>query len=139
MLLWPAGSEEEGFPPTTVYPVPEIVAWEILTVAVPVFVTVTLCVALLPIATFPKLRLAALGESTPALESPGVPGLPVCEDAALVYPAQLDRPTMASIIAIVTRIASGSRFAILRLSEKERRRDRKSEKFCARMFMARTV
>ena len=139
MLLWPAGSEEEGLPPTTVNPAPEIVAWEILTVAVPVFVTVTLCVALLPIATFPKLRLAALGESTPALGSPGVPGLPVCEDAALVYPAQLERPTIAKIIAIVTRTANGSRFAIPRLLEKERRRVRKSKIFCARMFIARTV
>jgi len=43
------------------------------TALVPVFVTVTPCVALLPTATLPRLTLVELAESTPA---PGFPGTP---------------------------------------------------------------
>lgn len=43
-----------------------MVACEIVTVAVPVLVTVKLCVAVLPTATLPKLMLVELAERTPA-------------------------------------------------------------------------
>ena len=72
MLLWPAGIELDGLPPTTVYPAPVIVAWEMFTVAVPVFVTEMLWVLLFPISTFPKVTLEELAESTPAVD-PGFP------------------------------------------------------------------
>ncbi len=55
---------------------PVIAAWERLTVAVPVFVSVTLCVPVLPTATLPKLTLVELADSTPAPESPAVPPPP---------------------------------------------------------------
>lgn len=71
------------------------------TMAVPVFVTVTLCVALLPRATFPKLRLLEFGDKMPV---PGAlvlaPGAPV---PALVTPAQLERPTMAIMTTAIAR------------------------------------
>jgi len=37
-------------------------AWETVTIAVPLFVKVTLCVALLPTETFPKSMLAGVDE-----------------------------------------------------------------------------
>ena len=89
------------------YPAPVITAWEMSTVAVPLLVTVRLCVVLLPTATFPKLRLDALGERTPEF---GSPGFPPCDAPALAYPAQLDRPTIVKNSAIVRRIASGWAF-----------------------------
>ena len=72
-----------------------------VTVPNPVLVTLKLCVALFPTATLPKLRLAMLGESTPAPESCGA------VFAELVYPAQLVRPTIATIIAIVAASTIG--------------------------------
>ena len=57
----------DGFAPTTVKAAPpEIVAFEILTAAVPVLVKLTLCVPTPPTAISPKLRLAEPGVSTPA-------------------------------------------------------------------------
>jgi hypothetical protein len=70
--------------------VPEIVAVEMLTVAVPVFVTLRLCVALLPTETSPKLMVLGFAESAP--------GAPV-EFVALTRPAQPDKPTIAGIDA----------------------------------------
>jgi hypothetical protein len=61
---------------------PEIVALDILTVPVPVFVTRILCVAALPTATFPKLMLVGDGVRTPPPESPTPPPLPL--DALVV-------------------------------------------------------
>jgi hypothetical protein len=78
VLLWPTGIVPEGFPPTTVNPAPVMVAFEMVTVAVPVFVTVTLWVVVFPTATLPKLKLVALGERMPA------PGSPVVVFPALV-------------------------------------------------------
>ena len=49
-----------------------------VTVPNPVFVTVKLCVELLPTAMLPKVRLVALGESIP------VPGFEDCVFVALV-------------------------------------------------------
>jgi hypothetical protein len=42
-----------------------------VTVAVPVLVTVKLCVVVFPTATLPKFKLVPLAESTPAPEVPG--------------------------------------------------------------------
>lgn len=56
----------------TVKPVPVRVACEIFTVAVPVFVMVTLWVALPPTATLPKVTDVELAESTPAPEFEGL-------------------------------------------------------------------
>jgi hypothetical protein len=81
-----------------------MVACETLTVAVPVFVIVSDWVVLLPTATSPKLRVVVLAESTPEPDVTGVPG-PVF--AALVYPAQLDRPTIAKNVAITVSSRAG--------------------------------
>jgi hypothetical protein len=103
VLLWPAGMEDEGFPPTTVYPVPEMAAWETWTVAVPVFVTVRLWTELLPTVTFPKLTLAGVGESTPAV---GFPEFASC--VGPTYPAQPESPAAVANRAIMARTAGGS-------------------------------
>jgi hypothetical protein len=55
-------------PPTTVKPVPVIVPWEIVTAAVPVFVRVSDCEVLDPVATLPKLKLVAFAASDPVEE-----------------------------------------------------------------------
>ena len=86
--------EFDGLPPITVYPAPEMVAWEMLTVALPVFVTVRLCVLLFPTETFPKVTLVELAESTPVLD----PGFPEPEPA-LVVPTQLVRVMVARMSA----------------------------------------
>ncbi len=67
------------------------------TVAVPVFVTVTVCVALPPTATLPNVTLVDPAESTP------LPGFDGEVFAELVYPAQFDRPIIATNSTIVTR------------------------------------
>src|SRR5258706_3713551 len=54
----------------TLKPVPEVVIFEILTLVLPVFVSVTVCVLLLPRFTFPKLRVVALAESCNAPATP---------------------------------------------------------------------
>ena len=80
--------------PLVLKPDPVMDAWEMLTDVVPVFVTLTVCVAALPTATFPKLRLLALDERTPA---DGCAGSPVvAPDAAVVYPAQLESAKLAT-------------------------------------------
>jgi hypothetical protein len=65
VLLWPTAIAPAGLPPITVNPAPVKVAAEIVAVPKPVFVTVKLCVAVLPTATLPKLTLVVLGESIP--------------------------------------------------------------------------
>src|SRR6202050_3609819 len=70
VTLCPTGTEAEGLPPMTVNPAPEIWADAMFTVAVPVLVTVTLWVAVLPTFTFPNATVVELGESTPACGSP---------------------------------------------------------------------
>ncbi len=71
MLLWPTAIVPDGLPPITVKPVPVKAAEAIVTVPNPVLVMLKLCVAVFPTATLPKLRLVALGESTPELGSEG--------------------------------------------------------------------
>ena len=51
--------------PATAKPVPEALADEIVTLALPVFVRVIGCNPLLPTATLPKLTLAELAVSLP--------------------------------------------------------------------------
>jgi hypothetical protein len=80
-----------------VNPAPVTVACEIFTAPSPVFVKVTLCVALFPTARLPKLKLVTFGESTPA---PGVCGVVF---AVLVYAAQFESPTIATTIAKIVR------------------------------------
>lgn len=55
---------------------PVITAAVMFTALVPVFVTVTLCVPVLPTATLPKLMFVELADSTPAPGSPGFPPPP---------------------------------------------------------------
>ena len=73
-----------------------------LTVAVPVLVTLRLCVAVLPTATFPKLRLAVFGERTPAVAGSAPPDV---ADAAVVYPAQLESIRLAPMIRAIEKRA----------------------------------
>src|SRR5439155_3315823 len=63
-------------------------------VAVPVFVTLRFCVALLPTETSPKLMVLGFAERAP--------GAPV-EFVALTRPAQPDRPRIAGIVAKTNR------------------------------------
>jgi len=67
VALCPAANELDGLPPTTVKTPPEMFALDIVTAAVPVFVTLTLCVAVFPTATLPKLMLEADAVSVPVL------------------------------------------------------------------------
>ena len=81
--------ETEDIPPTTPKPAPAVVACEIVTAAVPVFVKVSVCRLLDPVATLPKLKLVALAASVPAeavLEFVFADGV-----LELVAPAQPDR------------------------------------------------
>jgi hypothetical protein len=77
VLLCPTGIEGDALPPITVKPVPEIVTWETLTVAVPVFVTLMLCVAVPATGTLPNVSVVALGVSSPVLAGPAGPAAAV--------------------------------------------------------------
>jgi len=88
-----------GLPPIEAKLDPEIFADVTLTVLVPVFVNVSVCIALLPTEMFPKVNVVALPVRIP---EPGVAGLP-----ALVNPAQLERPTIASSAPNAARMANG--------------------------------
>ena len=56
--------------PLMVNPVPEALAAEMVTLAVPELVNVTVCDPLLPTKTFPKLTLAGLAASVPCTAVP---------------------------------------------------------------------
>src|SRR5713226_9305325 len=56
----PAAKVSGGVRPLSLKPLPETVIWEMLTLELPELVSVTVCVALLPTVTFPKLRLVGL-------------------------------------------------------------------------------
>jgi len=75
-----------------------------------VLLTLTVCIAALPTATFPKLRLLALGERTPASEFAGFPFVEVPPDAAVVYPAQLDN---AKLAMVTTKIDKKSKLPLV--------------------------
>jgi len=74
-MLWPTGIEVARLPPMTVKPVPEIVAAEMFTVAVPVLVMLMLWAEVLPTLTLPKAMLVALGVMMPELCVVGWPAL----------------------------------------------------------------
>lgn len=99
--LWPAPMVPVKFPPTTLNPVPETVTPAIDTGAVPVSVSVRLCVALVPTGTLPKFSVLVLAERIPAL----APFCDVVPAAFVVYPAQLERPIAAAIVAIIAIVA----------------------------------
>lgn len=103
---------------------------EILTVAVPVLLMLTVWVAVLPTATFPKLILPTLGERTPAAELAGLPVAEPAPDAAVVYPAQLENIKLAVITIAIDKRANG---LPLPLPQGTR------GCVCVRVFKARTV
>lgn len=84
-----------------VKPVPAIDGAPIEMAAVPEFVSVTDCEAVLFNSTLPKFTLFVLAER---------PGSVACSELAelaeLVYPAQLERPTIASTTANVVRMTA---------------------------------
>ncbi len=56
--------------PVMLKPVPEVLAAEMVTLAVPELLNVKVCVPLLPTSTFPKLKLEGLGVSAPCTPVP---------------------------------------------------------------------
>jgi hypothetical protein len=62
VTLWLAAIEDKGVPCVTANAAPEILTCETVTVAFPLFVSVTLRVALLPSETFPKLMPVGVAE-----------------------------------------------------------------------------
>jgi len=65
VALWPTARVAAPFPLMTVKAEPEIAAEVMFTAPVPVFVTLTVCSAVLPMATLPKESVVALAERTP--------------------------------------------------------------------------
>jgi hypothetical protein len=63
LAVCPADNVTRGAEPLRVKPVPVTLTWEMLTAALPVFVSVTLCVALALKASLPKLKEVVLGVS----------------------------------------------------------------------------
>jgi hypothetical protein len=101
----PAAIETEDIPPTTLKPAPVIIACEIVTAAVPVFVTVRVWELLEPVVTFPKLRLVALAASDPeevVLEFDFAAGVP-----APVSPTQPERDNVARKARKIANNVSG--------------------------------
>ena len=92
VVLWPAVSVIGVERPLREKPVPVAVAAEIVTLAVPEFVNVIVCVPLLPTCTFPKLKLVGLAESDPWRLDPvneivaGEPGALLVREMAPVAP-----------------------------------------------------
>lgn len=134
--LWPAGIVDEGFPPTILNAAPEIAACEIFTVAVPVLVTLTLSVLLLPTTTPPKLRLVELAESVPVADPPCEPVVPA---ALVVYPAQLESPMAAESRAIIAISARSCRRPAPVAQFAKVGTTFFASLICACVFMARTV
>lgn len=71
-----------------------------VTVELPVFVTVTFCVVVFPMPTVPKLTVARLADSIP--EPVVFAGV-----FALVKAVQLDSPALATMVASINAIAIG--------------------------------
>lgn len=65
LALWPTARVAGAVMPVSVYPAPLMLAREILTLALPVFVTIPEMVWVLPTVTLPKLRLARLDARVP--------------------------------------------------------------------------
>lgn len=90
LAVCPADNVTRGAEPLRVKPVPVTLTWEMLTAALPVFVSVTLCVALALRAWLPKLSEVVLGVSCRTGASP-VPlsGIVVGEFGALLTSVRL--------------------------------------------------
>jgi len=69
-VFCPAASVSGTDRPVRLNPVPEALAAEIVTLAVPELLNVTVCVPLLPTSTFPKLKLEGLAVSVPCTPNP---------------------------------------------------------------------
>jgi hypothetical protein len=103
----PAAMETEDIPPTTLKPAPVIVAWEIITGAVPVLVRVNAWVPEAPVFTFPKVMLVALAASAP--EEPVFGFVVFACVPALVKPAQPESvKQMMRVVSMATKV-SGTR------------------------------
>jgi hypothetical protein len=63
VVFFPAAIVAGTVSPVMLNPVPDTVACEIVSVAVPPFVKLIVCELLLPVTTLPKLALAGLAES----------------------------------------------------------------------------
>jgi len=70
VVLPPAASVSGTDKPVRLNPVPEALAAEMVTVAVPELLNVMVCVPLLPTSTFPKLKLEGLAVSVPCTPVP---------------------------------------------------------------------
>jgi hypothetical protein len=70
VVFCPAASVSGTDMPVMLNPVPEALAAEIVTLAVPELLNVKVCVPLLPISTFPKLKLEGLAVSVPCTPVP---------------------------------------------------------------------
>src|SRR6266851_5113604 len=70
VVLPPAASVSGTDKPVMLKPVPEALAAEIVTLAVPELLNVRVCVPLLPTSTFPKLKLEGLAVSVPCTPVP---------------------------------------------------------------------
>src|SRR6266849_5968927 len=70
VVFCPAASVSGTDKPVMLKPVPEALAAEIVTLAVPELLNVRVCVPLLPTSTFPKLKLEGLAVSVPCTPVP---------------------------------------------------------------------
>jgi hypothetical protein len=70
VVLEPAPSVCGVVIPLMLYPAPDVVAWEMVMLAVPEFVSVIVCEPLLPTPTEPKFTLAGLAPSCPCVPVP---------------------------------------------------------------------
>ena len=61
--LCPAASVTGGIRPVVLNPAPETLTWEMLTLELPMLVSLTVCVLLVPTNTLPKLKLVGLAVS----------------------------------------------------------------------------
>jgi hypothetical protein len=102
VVLCPGAIVAAGTPAAAVKLAPETAVRSMVTVEVPVFVTVTLCVVDLPTPTVPKLTVVRLADSMPVPEPDVFDGV-----LALVRPVQLESPRIAIITASKIIKASG--------------------------------
>ena len=70
VVFWPAARVSGTDKPVMLKPVPEALAAEMVTLAVPELLNVKVCVPLLPTNTFPKLKLDGLAVSVPCTPVP---------------------------------------------------------------------
>jgi hypothetical protein len=80
VAFWPAGMVTGVVSPLMLKPVPVMVAWEIVALALPLFVSVIVCELLLPTATFPKAKLPGLAISDAFAATPLPEKESVCGD-----------------------------------------------------------